>query len=237
MIDALQKEIFLMQGRRILSDAEKVNTGLGTIEAAFAEGVFPVGAVHEFISKTMEDSAATNGFISGILGRLMQQDGMCVWVSNKRRLFPAAIAMFGISPDRIIFIDLKTEREALWTIEEALKCEALSAVIGEISELSFTQSRRLQLAVEDSNVTGFIHRFNPRVENTVACVSRWKITPLHSEAIESMPGIGYPKWYVQLIKARNGKPGNWEMGWSQKGFYYPERPLYATNFVQTSKAV
>ena len=36
----------------------------------------------------------------------------------------------------------------LWVIEEALKCEGLAAVIGEIKELSFTQSRRLQLAVE-----------------------------------------------------------------------------------------
>ena len=41
----------------------------------------------------------------------------------------------------------------MWAIEEALKCDGLAAVIGEMKELSFTNSRRLQLAVEKSHVT------------------------------------------------------------------------------------
>ena len=63
-------------------------------------------------------------------------------------------------------------------MEEALKCDGIAAVVGEIQELSFTVSRRLQLAVEQSRVTGFILRNNPRNLNTTACVTRWKITPL-----------------------------------------------------------
>jgi len=41
-------------------------------------------------------------------------------------------------------------------MEEALKCESLSAVIAETPEISFTVSRRLQLAVEQNRVTSFI---------------------------------------------------------------------------------
>jgi len=33
-------------------------------------------------------------------------------------------------------------------MEEALKCAGLAAVIGEVREMDFKQSRRLQLAVE-----------------------------------------------------------------------------------------
>ena len=108
-------------------------------------------------------------------------------------------------------------------MEEALKCDGLSAVIGEMQELSFTASRRLQLAVEQSRVTGFILRHNPRNLNTTACVTRWKITSLPSELADDMPGVGFPRWNVELLKIRNGKPGAWQIEWTAGPFpaYFP----------------
>ena len=96
-------------------------------------------------------------------------------------------------------------------MEEALKCKGLSAVIGEMPELSFTTSRRLQLAVEQSQVTGFVLRDNPKNIHTTACVTRWKISSLPSQLPEGMPGVGFPRWNVELIKVRNGYPANWEI--------------------------
>jgi protein ImuA len=134
-------------------------------------------------------------------------------------LFPPALKAFGIEPDRIIFIDLSKERDVLWAMEEALKCEGLAAVVGEIQDISFTASRRLQLAVEQSRVTGFILRHHPRNLNTIACVARWKITTLPSELEEGMPGVGFPRWNVSLLKIRNGRPGTWNMEWSAGAFH------------------
>ena len=96
-------------------------------------------------------------------------------------------------------------------MEEALKCKGLSAVIGEMPELSFTTSRRLQLAVEQSQVTGFILRNNPKNINTTACVTRWKISSLPSQLAGGMPGVGFPRWNVALLKVRNGYPANWDI--------------------------
>ena len=96
-------------------------------------------------------------------------------------------------------------------MEEALKCNGLSAVIGEMQELNFLTSRRLQLAVEQSQVTGFVLRRNPRILNATACVTRWKITPLSSQLTEGMPGVGFPRWNVELLKVRNGYPGKWHI--------------------------
>jgi len=217
IIQQLQREVRSLQGFKCASDSHRPDIGLGPIEMAFPERTFPIGAVHEFISPTAEDAAATNGFITGVLGRLMQDSGTTLWVSTKRTLFPAALKVFGIDPERIIFVDVPRQKNALWAIEEALKCGAVSAVVGELSELSFTESRRLQLAVEQSHVTGFIHRHNPRNRNTVACIARWEIKPLMS-GIEGMPGVGFPRWNVQLHKVRNGKPGTWQMEWSAGGF-------------------
>ena len=90
-------------------------------------------------------------------------------------------------------------------MEEALKCDGLAAVVGEIQELSFMVSRRLQLAVEQSRVT------------------RWKISSVPSELNDDMPGVGFPRWKVELLKIRNGKPGSWTIEWVERKF----RPVHS----------
>lgn len=192
---------------------------LGPIRYAFPNYTFPTTAVHEFITESKESSASTGGFIVGMLKSIMRT-GTVVWISHTRRIFPPALTYFGIDPDQFIFVDIKKEKDILWAVDEALKCDALSAVVGELNELSFTESRRLQLAVEKSRVTGFMLRTNPKKIGTTACVSRWKITPTHSESTDGMPGLGCPQWKVELLRIRNGKPGSWELRWEQGRFNY-----------------
>lgn len=218
IIERLQQEILSMQGFKKSFSKACINTGLGPVETAFPQQTFPTGAIHEFLSYAAEDAAATNGFMVGLLGNLMQQGGVVLWISNKRTVFPPALKFFGIDAERIIFVDLKKQKDVLWAVEEALKCASLSAVVGELKELTFTESRRLQLAVEQSRVTGFLHRYAPATENTVACVSRWKITPLSSVTEDGLPGVGFPRWNVELVKVRNGKPGSWQFEWAAGAF-------------------
>lgn len=224
IIQQLQKEVLALQ-RPQKEALYNVDTGLWEIEKAFPDHTFPLGAVHEFISYARESAAATNGFMAGLLAQLLKK-GTAIWVSNKRTIFPPALIQYGIDPERLIFIDVWKQKEVLWAIEEALKCKAITAVIGELSELSFTESRRLQLAVEQSKVTGFIHRYAPKVENVTACVSRWKITPMPGTIAGGLPGVGFSKWNVQLVKVRNGKPGSWQVEWTAGRFRNVPRPTF-----------
>lgn len=214
----LRGEILALEGYGQLQERLPVQTGLGRIEQAFPGARFPTGAVHELISPAAEQAAATSGFLAGLVSAFLKPGTRCLWISSGRLIYPPALKAFGLSPDRIIFIDLRNDKEALWVIEEALKCSALPVVVGELRELDFTQSRRLQLAVEQSQVTAFIHRRAPRKENTTACLTRWKITPLPSETEAGLPGVGYPRWQVTLQKVRNGKPGSWQLEWTPQGF-------------------
>ncbi|TLV02219.1 ImuA family protein [Dyadobacter luticola] len=217
--ERLRKDILSLEGFHAPSDGQQKRFGLGEIEKSFPNGVFPTGAVHEFTSLADQDAASTCGFMAGLLGKLMHQKGPCLWISMDRMIFPPALKFFGVEPDRVIFIDIKKKQDLLWAIEESLKCEAISAVVGEISEITLTESRRLQLAVEQSRVTGFLHRPNPRHANTLASVSRWKITPIPSQLEPGMPGVGHPRWNVQLLKVRNGEPGEWNIEWSEGDFH------------------
>lgn len=212
IFNSLKTDILRLEGFKS-SNNGALDIGLGPIKNAFPNNSFPVGAVHEFLSTQTEGSASTGGFVAGLLSALIGKSGATLWISASRMLFPPALKSFGIEPDRFIFLDLQKEKDVPWAMDEALKCSALSAVVGEIREIDFTASRRLQLAVEQSQVTGFILRNNYRKLNNTACVSRWKITSLPSELDSDLPGIGFPKWRVELLRIRNGKSGAWDVQW------------------------
>jgi protein ImuA len=229
IIASLQKELFPLQGFKTALHNTVLDKSLGQVIHAFPGNHFPLGVMHELINDGKETAAVTTGFVAGILASLMQDGGIVIWIGACRNIFPPAFQSFGITPDKIIFIDLQKEKQMLWAMEEALKCDGLAAVIGEIPELSFNASRRLQLAVEQSKVTGFVIRNNPRSLNTTACVTRWQITALQSELTEGMPGVGFPRWKVTLLKVRNGKPGSWEVEW-RAGHFRQVNIISATPF-------
>ena len=218
IIKELQKSILTLQGFKHIAGGSPLQFGLEALEQAFPNSTFPVGAIHEFLNDKAEDAAATNGFIAGLLSTLMRTGGACVWIGSARKVFPPALKAFGVEPDRVVFIDLKQEKDVLWVMEEALKCNGLAAVVGEIKDINLTASRRLQLAVEQSRVTGFLIRNNPRNTNTIASVARWYIKSVSSLMEDDMPGVGFPRWNVQLDKVRNGKPGQWQIEWSHNQF-------------------
>lgn len=218
VIDRLKKDILRWQGVRFPENHwERI--GLGPMEKAFPNGIFPVGSVHEFISMSREDAAASSGFISGLLSSLMQQRGVCLWISTSTVLFPPSVKAFGVMcPDHILFVRMNREKDVLWAMEEALKCSGITVVIAELQGLDFVQSRRLQLAVEKSRVTGFVLRHHPRIIDATVCAARWYIRQIPSLLETGMPGVGFPRWEVELLKVRNGNPGKWQLEWSAGGF-------------------
>jgi len=217
LINKLKRDLLTWQGVPQKS-TDQLLIGLGPLERTFPNGVFPQGVIHEFISCNRSESAVSCGFIAGLLGKLMKNSGICIWISSFQTLFPASFKCFGVIPESIVFVSMKKERDVLWAMEEALKCKGITAVLAEINQLDFVQSRRLQLAVEKSGVTGFVLQHNPRMLQATACAARWKITSLPSQMKDDLPGVGYPCWEVELLKVKNGNPGKCKITWSASGF-------------------
>lgn len=220
IITRLRRDIAGWEGFRAPQAGETGSFGLGAIEKSFPNGVFPTGVLHEFISSRPEFTAAIGGFLAGIIQTLLINGGVCVWVSYTRRIYPPALKRFGVDPDRIIFIDVTREKDVLWATEEALKCSGVAAVICETRLLTFMESRRLQLAIEQSQVTGFILRKDAKNVTTTACTARWTVRPISSKLRPGMPGVGFPRWQVDLVKVKNGQPGSWTLEWKNKQFLH-----------------
>ena len=213
IVSQLRKDILQWEGYKPPAVGTRQLVGLGSVETAFPNGVFPLGTMHELVCDNTEQATACGAFVSGLLSVLMQNGGACIWISLSGNLFPGALKAFGIEPHRVIFIQLTTNKDVLWVMEEALKCPGLAAVIAELKEFDFKQSRRLQLAVEQSHVTGFVLRTRSDKMSSTACAARWKIKPLPSIPVDDLPGLGFPRWQVELLKVRNGQPGKWVIEW------------------------
>jgi len=117
LISRFKKDILLWEGFKPPQAGAADLFGLGPIEDAFPNGVFPKGVIHEFLNAAPEHAAACGGFIGGLLALLMQDGAICLWVSVSRKLFPPSMSTFGVEPDRIVFVDLSRERDVLWVAE------------------------------------------------------------------------------------------------------------------------
>lgn len=217
IIAGLRQQVQHLEGYKRIS-SHTIVTGIPALDDALPNQSFPLAAVHEFLCDGHEDAAATNGFIVALLSNVLAQSGYAVWINKVRTVFPPGLQGFGIDPARVIFMQAARDKEALWVMEEGLRCKSLSAVIAEIPDADLTATRRLQLAVEDSGVTGFLLRHNPKKTGSSACVTRWRITALPSQLDDDLPGVGFPRWHVELLKARNGRPGQWSLEWKNNSF-------------------
>jgi protein ImuA len=234
-MNALRQEVRRLEGfRNVTSRLGAVRFGVPAIDNALPEKSFPLGVTHEFVSEGPEEGAVTAGFISGLMSLMMKEGGTVAWVGRQRNIYAPGLAFFGLDAKRILFIQADRDRDALWAMEEALRCKGLAAVVGETGDADLTATRRLQLAAEDSGATGLLLRTKPKKTGTSACVTRWHIRPLPSVSENGLPGLGAPRWRVELLKTRGGRPAAWDVEWKNGRFQLPAAAETATSLKKSA---
>ena len=183
--------------------------GVDVIDKRLPGGGLALGALHEVAGggNGAVDGAAAALFAAGIMARTT---GQVLWCVTRKDLFAPAIAQAGLHPDRIIYAEVGDEKTVLACFEEGLRHGGLAGVVGEVAKLPMTASRRLQLAAEGSGTLAIaIRRWRRAAEaadfgQPTASVTRWRVSALPSTALP-VPGVGRPRWLVELIRARAGE--------------------------------
>jgi protein ImuA len=144
--------------------------------------------------------------------------GVILWCLARSDLYGPGLAAHGLDPGRVVLVRALRDAEILWAMEEGLRTPGILAVVGEVGTLPAVASRRLQLAAEHSGITAFLLRRwrdggQAARERALpnAAVTRWRITALPSRAALGEPGVGRPRWRVELLRCRGGEPASWEM--------------------------
>lgn len=129
---------------------------------------------------------------------------------------------------RLIHVLAPKPEDALFALEEAVRCREVAFVVGELAgnprALDFTASRRLTLAAERHGVPLYLVRLDATRDLSSARM-RWKVRSSPSAAPQWNPQApGAPAWHAELFRARAHAPGEWVLREEGRGLE-AERPF------------
>ncbi|MDA0653511.1 MAG: hypothetical protein O3C49_09585 [Proteobacteria bacterium] len=213
-----------------------ISFGIAEVDSHLPAGGLARGALHELVADSHHDMGAVTDFCVTILVRLLKtqarsSEQLILWCLQNQAmdsgdLYPPGFFHLGLDPVHVLVIRAKHDTDVLWVMEEALRCRALGAVVGEIRTADLTASRRLQLAAEASGITALLLRpassaraSNARASGVLspsAATTRWRLAARPSNPCGWAAELGEPGtvcWQADLFRCRGGAPGNWLMEW------------------------
>jgi protein ImuA len=214
-------------------------TGVAEIDAVLPGGGLAVGRVHQITGGEDGFAGPATAFTAVLAARLSSRDdghtasGTVLWIVQRSTaddtLYAPSLASFGLPPERLVVARARDEAEVLWTMEESLRCAALSVVTAQVRRVDLTAGRRLQLAAEQSGVTGFLlpslHGAGwqaPGKTSAAAATTRWQVESAPGEHLSSTLAsdilasniLGPVRWTVTLERCQGGIPRAWLVEWN-----------------------
>jgi protein ImuA len=181
---------------RYRTSASCCPSGLPELDAALGGG-FVMAAVHELVVANEGAPAA-----SVALWTATQAAGRQKWIlyiDTRHELYPPAVAQLGVPLGRLMVVRASRAADALWVCEQALRCQAVAAVVLPLRSIDAYASRRLQLAAEAGGSLGLLICQDQRGGHTFAA-SRLRIEPLIGPE-------GARQVRITVLKLREGRPG------------------------------
>lgn len=156
------------------------------------------GRVHELVGDSADVMAALAA---------AHTTGPVVWIGRPdtvEALAPAGLQAF-LDPDRVLLVAGVSRTELLWAAEQTLlACPGACVVVEVEAGPNLTESRRLQVAAENSGAVGFVI-VHGRAQ-TSAAETRW-VCEAHAEG----------GWMWTRVKNKRGEPGAWRVVWREDG--------------------
>jgi protein ImuA len=224
------KPATLCRLRRVVAKLEGHETDLGSgcralsfgtaeIDRVLGGGLAPA-SLHEIAASVWHDFGAAVGFASALAARASDRRET-LWIQTdfaaleSGNLYGPGSEAFGLPSQSLLIVKVPRPLDALWAMEEALKCRALSSVIcelpdgGAIADLTATQ--RLALAAREGGAFGFLLRHrSSRLTSTAE--TRWRISAAASVP-DRFGGLGRTAFTAALMKNRRGPEAQWTIVW------------------------
>jgi protein ImuA len=180
-------------------------------------------ALHEIAPARPADGAAAMGFALALAGRFLSQRqasalviGEAFAAEESGALYGPGLVAHGLPLSRLVFVRAPDAALAFWAIEEALKCGAPAAVIGEIWSLkgyTLAASRRLLLAARKGKVPALLilaSAYGQAERLSSAAETRFEIAAAPSARTPAAAGPDLPGPFAcgaRLIKSRLARAG------------------------------
>ena len=165
------------------------------------------------LSELFVASTRDGGWAGFLLPQLVAAKPV-LWVQDRMAIREAGrVHPAGLPGLPLIHVEARDARDALWAMEEGLRCSGIGAVIGELwgdpVALDFTATRRLAVAAERTGVPCWLVR-QSGTANLSGARMRWRVASLPSPPHAfDFKAPGPPAWEAELFRARGHAPGRW----------------------------
>ncbi len=201
--------------------ADSISTGIEGLDRLLPQRGFPAGTLAEWLASDGA-GAGTLAFLAAVsrcrrsaeaetlnlairnkaLDRTKAPDGALVIIDPQRRWYAPAVSALGVGLDDTIVVCPRRSADALWALEQSLRCPGAAVTIGWFDRLQDRAFRRLKLAVECGGGLGLLLRPETAIRETSWADVRLLVESL--PAVNTSPGR---RVRVELLRCRGGFQG------------------------------
>jgi hypothetical protein len=167
-------------------------SGFTALDTQLPGGGWPLGALSELLLDA--EGVGELQLVLPLLARLTQANRHVALVAPPHIPYAPALAQAGLVLARVVVVD-SHRSEGVWAAEQLLRCSAYGAVLAWTPQLREAESRRLQLAAENSGNIGLIYRPTHALGAASVAALRLRLRR-RDERLE-----------IEILKARGGLAG------------------------------
>jgi hypothetical protein len=131
-------------------------TGCAALDAVLPHGGWQSGTIVELMPARI--GIGEFRLLMPALANISHADHHIAFISPPYIPFAPALQRHGIRLDRLLVVDAAKNTDALWAIEQTLRCKSFGAVVAWPQAIKDRDVRRLQLAAEAGRSVGFLYR-------------------------------------------------------------------------------
>jgi cell division inhibitor SulA len=144
----------LWQGDRLARAEETVASGFVALDRELPGGGWPQASLTEFLLD--HEGIGELRLVLPALKALVQAGEWIALIAPPHLPYAPAFARYGIDPGRVIVIDTAEEKNRWWSAEQVLRANSAGALLFWPRAVNDAQTRRLQLATQESQSLAFV---------------------------------------------------------------------------------
>ncbi|MGG5809076.1 ImuA family protein [Falsiroseomonas sp. CW058] len=176
------------------------------IDPALPGGGLARAGLHEVLAG---DPGAAAGFCAMVLGRTA---GPVLWIAPEAEAWPSGLGRFGLPPAQLVLVRAAQGADALWAMEEALRCPTIGGALLMLRDIDTAAARRLQLAAGTGGALGLLLRPDGDAPAAGTALTSWRVSALPSQGAGA-GALGDPRWQLDLLRCRGGAARGWATTW------------------------
>jgi protein ImuA len=212
LIAALRQEVGRLEMGRPPAEEQVVSTGSPALDRLLSLGGMRRGTLVEYLTGCSGSGAGTLALAAA---RAACGAGRALVVLDQRspghsggagyeagHFYPPAAAAWGIDLSRLLVLRPANEADALWALDQALRCSGVGAVWARWKEFDARDFRRFQLAAEEGGTVGLFIRPASRRGHPTWAEVQWLVT-----TVPSAPGARQK----QRLSTFDFRPSTWRL--------------------------